>query len=414
MKFSQFVRRAEARPPALVLQSSFANALGIIRNLGREGIPVLALDPSPAALGFRSRFAYGLLCPNPKHDEEAFIAFLEDLGRQLPQPGVIFPTHDEYIWPVSRHADRLSRWYRIPFSPWETMQRLYDKEEQLRAAWRVGVDTPQTAFVTGITDLPAAVEQIPFPAILKPVESLAFKTRFRRPILEVPTPADAESAFARAADCGTLMLQEVVPGDDSELFTLGAAVDAQSRPLAMFTGRKLRQHPRTFGTARFAESVWVPEIADAGLRLLQELHFYGVSQVEFKRDPRDGRFKLMEVNARHWLWHSLAAACGVNLTLASYADAVGLPFIAPQQIEGRKWVLLTKDVFDSAREIRRGELGLFPWLRTLHNTRADGLMALDDPLPGLVSVGRIVSRTARRRAVPTERNGREPLEEQQL
>src|SRR5674536_24669 len=108
------------------------------------------------------------------------------------------------------------------------------------------------------------------------------------------------------------MLQDIVPGGDEELYTLGSYLDAQSRPLAQFTGHKLRQHPPRFGHVSMAVSLWVPELAEAGLRLLHELGYHGVSQVEFKRDPRDGRYRLMEVNARHWMWHSLATACGVN------------------------------------------------------------------------------------------------------
>ena len=51
------------------------------------------------------------------------------------------------------------------------------------------------------------------------------------------------------------------------------------------------------------------EVVDAGLRLLAALDYAG-SQVEFKRDPRDGRYKLMEINPRLYQWHGLAAACG--------------------------------------------------------------------------------------------------------
>ncbi len=69
---------------------------------------MLALDADPRALGLRSRLAAGMLCPDPTADEEAFVTFLEELGARLPQRAVVFPTHDEYIWPLSRHAERLS------------------------------------------------------------------------------------------------------------------------------------------------------------------------------------------------------------------------------------------------------------------------------------------------------------------
>lgn len=396
MRHREFEALAAERPPAVVLQASYANGLGVTRNLGRAGVPVLSLDPNPRALGFASRYTVCSVCPDPGADPDGFIDYLAAVGRRLPQRGVLFPTHDEYIWPVARHAEQLSRWFRVPFSGWETMRRLYDKEEQLRAAWSAGVDTPLTVFVRSADDLAKGAERIPFPAIFKPVESLAFKTRFKRPVLTIESPSELEDVYAKAADCGVLMLQEIVPGGDEELYTVGSALDAMSRPLAVFTGRKIRQHPRTFGTARLAESVWIDELADAGLRLLRELGYHGVSQVEFKRDPRDGRFKLMEVNARHWLWHSLAPACGVNLTMASYADAIGAPFVTPRQRDGRKWVLTLKETVDSLREIRRGEQSVGPWLRSLVGVGTDGVMALDDPRPGFVNTVQMAKRVLAR------------------
>jgi len=400
VRTQRFFTLAQQTPPAIVLQSSFANSLGIIRGLGPAGVPVLALDRRADALGFASRYAAGMLCPDPLTDNEAFLLFLEDLGRRLPRPAVLFPTHDEYIWTLSRNAARLENDFIIPFSRWPVMVHLADKQEQLRAAEQAGVGVPRTVYVASRDDLAGHAEEIDaigFPAIFKPVESLAFKLRFQRPVLRIESRDQLEAVYERVSDCGMLMFQEIVPGGDDELWTVGSYLDADSKPLAVFTGRKLRQHPRTFGTARFAESVWVPELAEAGVRLLQELGYHGVSQVEFKRDPRDGSYKLMEVNARHWLWHSLATACGVNLSLVAYKDAIGEPFEAPRQTDGRKWMLATKDLPDSLRESLKHELSPLQWLGTLPGTASDGVFSWRDPLPGAKASYRLGRRIAGRR-----------------
>ena len=221
MDFDRFLARAAVTPPAVVLQATFANGLGIIRDLAAHGVPVLALDPSPRAVGLRSRFAAGLACPDPKKDEEAFFLFLEDLGRRLPQKAVVFPTHDESIWPLSRCAERLSPWYLVPFSRWDTMVRLYDKREQMESARRCGVDTPKTVFVDSAADLERGVEEIGFPAILKPVESLAFKQRFHRHVLEIADRGQLDEIYATVDDCGTLMYQEIIPGGGGGVAILG-------------------------------------------------------------------------------------------------------------------------------------------------------------------------------------------------
>jgi D-aspartate ligase len=400
MRFEHFLERSATRHPAIVLQVSWANGLDIIRDLARHDVPLLAVDANPRGIGLSSRRAAGLVCPDPRTDEDAFITFLEDLGRKLPQRGVLFPTHDEYIWPISRHAERLDPWFVIPFSRWETMRHVYDKRAQIESAWRCGVDTPKTVFVESAADLERGVEEIGFPAIFKPVESLAFKVRFRRHVLTIDSREDLERVYAQVDDCGTLMMQEVVRGGDEELYTLGSYLDEESRPIAIFTGHKLRQHPPMFGHCRMAVSRWVPELADAGVRLLQEMGYHGVSQVEFKRDVGDGRYKLMEINARHWMWHALATDSGVNLSYAAYSDAIGHPFIAPRQTEGAKWAIFLTDARDALREWRKGEREMLPWIRTYTDVRRDGLYDLADPVPGFLATYRQLRRTVTRRPPP--------------
>jgi predicted ATP-grasp superfamily ATP-dependent carboligase len=143
--------------------------------------------------------------------------------------------------------------------------------------------------------------------------------------------------------------------------------------------------------------MWVEEVAEAGLAFLREVGFHGVSGIEFKRDPRDQQLKFMEINARHGLRHTLAAAVGVNLTLIAYEDVLGRPSVAPRQEEGPRWIYAVFDVPDSVREIARGEMSAREWLASLKGTRLDGMLALDDPVPGVYQIGRIAWRGARRR-----------------
>ncbi len=278
----------------------------------------------------------------------------------------------------------------MPFSRWDVMAKVHDKRAQMEAAWRAGVDTPKTVFVSSGAELEAAAGEIRFPAVLKPVESLAFKLRFHRHILDVETPAELQRIYDQVDDLGTLMLQERIPGGEDELWTVGSYLDAESRPLAVFTGHKLRQYPHAGGSCLAGVSRWDEKLADAALRLLQELHFHGVSQVEFKRDPRDGRYCLMEINARHWKWHGLAARCGVNLSYAAYRDAdrrpVHRPPAAATASNGSwptrtcRWRSWRSPSASAARPST---------LRSLRGTRMDGLHAVDDPLPGLLNAGTV-------------------------
>ncbi len=135
---------------------------------------------------------------------------------------MVFPSHDEFIWPLSRHAKRLEPWFIVPFSRWDVMSQVHDKRAQMQAAWRAGVDTPKTVFVSSGAELEAAAGEIRFPAVLKPVESLAFKLRFHRHILDVETATELQRIYDKVDDLGVLMLQERIPGGEDELWTVGS------------------------------------------------------------------------------------------------------------------------------------------------------------------------------------------------
>jgi D-aspartate ligase len=171
-------------------------------------------------------------------------------------------------------------------------------------------------------------------------------------------------------------VQELVPGGDDALYTVGSYVSADGRALGVFCGRKLRQTPPGIGTCRVGEAVWVQEAVDAALLLLSAFGYHGLSQVEFKRDPRDGRYKLMEINPRLWQWHGLASACGVDLPRIAYADLTGAPVPeAHMNGSGKRWAITLMP-------------GESPALQ--RPPYVDAVFAADDPKPALVHLARVV------------------------
>ena len=159
---------------------------------------------------------------------------------------------------------------------------------------------------------------------------------------------EVDEAYTRAEEFEP-MVQELIPGGDDTLYTVGSYLDRNGRPLGVFSGRKLRQTPPGVGTCRVGEALWVQDAVDAALRLLAAFDYVGLSQVEFKRDPRDGKFKLMEINPRLWQWHSLAAACGVDLPRIAYADLVGE---TPAEADDERGRQALGDHADAGREPR--------------------------------------------------------------
>ena len=87
-------------------------------------------------------------------------------------------------------------------------------------------------------------------------------------MLVCETPEELLEAWRSAADCEPL-LQEVIPGDDATLWTVGSYTDAAGTALGLFCGRKLVQMPRGFGTCRVGEARWRDDVVEQALALLE-------------------------------------------------------------------------------------------------------------------------------------------------
>lgn len=377
---------------AVVMQASGPNALGIIRALGRVGVASIAADVDPGALGARSRYARGHRTADPLVDPARFVDDLEALGRSLPEKSVLFATHDEALEAIGPHEARLAQWFHIPWSPWATLERILDKGHQHATARSIGFPVPETVEPRDESDVRAAAAELRFPMILKPRNSPEFRRRFRTQVLETADADGLLRAWEQAAPFHP-QISEVIPGGDDRLWTLGSYRDATGRPLASFTGRKLRQWPPRFGTARSAEARWDPALAARCHALLDALDFHGISQVEVKRDPRDGRDYLIEVNPRSWLWISLATRVGVNLPQACVLDATGHPRAWPTgHRSGVRWTLGVKHVIAGAREVRRGEWSAGALAASLRPPIVDGVLDWRDPRPAFGQYLRLLRR----------------------
>jgi predicted ATP-grasp superfamily ATP-dependent carboligase len=366
------------RGTAVVAEVAWVNGLAAIRSLGRRGLRVLALDHRPYALGFRSRYAEPRLAPDPLEDEDGFVAALRSLAEETDDDALpVFPTHDEHVNAIARHADVLADRYRFPFPSWDVLERIQSKRHQLETAESVGLPVPRTFHPTSRDEALAAGEELGFPVLVKPSANVGFRRSHRRQLFRCESAAELESAYEAAAPHEP-MVQELIPGGDEELYTLGSYVNREGEALGLFSGHKLSQTRGFMGSARVGEALWVEEVVEQGLAFLRALGFHGISQVETKRDPRDGRHKLMEVNPRLWQWHSLAAACGVDLPYIAYRDLVGEP-LPPARMygDGKRWAITL--MAGSPLALERP-----PYV--------DAVFARDDPKPALVQLGRFAHR----------------------
>jgi D-aspartate ligase len=373
---------------AVVAEVGWVNGLAAIRSLGRKGLRVVALDHRPYALGLRSRYAETRLAPEPFDDEDGFVAALQAVAAETDDVLPIFPTHDEHLNAIARRAAELPESYRFPFSGWDVLEKIQSKRHQLDTAESIGFPVPRTFHPRSAEEARAAGEEIGFPLVVKPSANVGFRRSHKRQLFRCENHAELAVAYEAAAPHEP-MVQELIPGGAEAMYTLGSYLSADGEALGLFSGRKLSQTQGFTGTARVGEAVWVDEVVEQGLALLRALSFHGISQVEVIRDPRDGKYKLIEVNPRLWQWHSLAAACGVDLPWIAYRDLTGDP-LPPARMtgEGKRWAITL--LAGSGHAMERP-----PYV--------DAVFARDDPKPALVQLGRHALHSVRTRTKAGQR-----------
>jgi predicted ATP-grasp superfamily ATP-dependent carboligase len=131
-------------------------------------------------------------------------------------------------------------------------------------------------------------------------------------------------------------------------------------------------------------SVDAPEVAELSRRLLTAFGWRGLVGVEWKRDRRDGRWRLMEINARTVIGNQLAISAGVDLPWIAYCELRDPPEpVAPvtRFRVGVQWV--NEDLDPKAfRDLRAaGRLTTGQWIRSLARTRSWALWSWRDPKP---------------------------------
>ncbi len=180
------------------------------------------------------------------------------------------------------------------------------------------------------------------------------------------------------------MVQELIPGGGESQFSY-TALCRDGQPLASLTARRVRQTPMDFGRAStFVETVDDPATSAIAARLLGALRYTGIAEVEFKRDPRDGNLKLLDINPRVWGWQSLCGAAGVDYPYLLWLLTIGEPIPATKAAVGVRWVRMSTDAPTAIREVLRGRLSLREYLRSIRPPLAPAIYASDDPLPGVL------------------------------
>lgn len=372
--------------PDVVVFGLYETGLGVARSLRAAGLRVLGVD-SRKDVGWYSRDVQPVLCPHPQRDRRAFLEWVGATIEPIHGAYPAFITGDNFLYPISAAREELSAQLLLNLPSEALLAAISDKLSQAELAASVGIEVPRTVAVTGKGDLERAAAALQLPVFLKGLEVNRWRSVMGGSLKGFVVRGPDE--FIRAG--GALMekavpfiAQELVPGPESSHLKYCAYVSAAGDTLAEFTLRKIRQYPEGFGVGAIVESFSDDELVRVGRHLFAGIGYRGTGSAEFKRDERDGKLKLIELNPRYWQQNYLATACGVNFPWIQYCDMLGLPISEHrQQAVGVRWISRSLDLNVLRERQERGTLTLRGWLRERKRPRVFADFSWRDPLPGL-------------------------------
>jgi D-aspartate ligase len=382
----------KTRMPVAIVMNMYYTGLGIARSLGERGIRVIGLSAHRGVYGNFTRFAKVRSCPDSREEPEQLLRFLLKLGGEIGDKSIIYPTRDDDVLFLDRFREELSSRF-IPLIPNpHALVACLDKWETCLAARKTGVPVPPTWKVETHDDLVRVTGEISFPCVIKPLSAHLWRKADNwervgaRKAIAVWSADELEREYRAVATADPkVLIQEVVAGGDEHLTVVACYMDRTSKPFASFTALKLLQEPEGFGTGCIVETTERPQLGEMAFRLLGDLGFTGIAEVEFKWDPVSRQHKLIEINPRPWDQHRLGAASGIDLIHLAYCDLAG---VQPPAVSSRsvpcKWI--AEDVLFLAilRSLWRRDGRFGALCRLARGPKIYAIWSWTDPLPAII------------------------------
>jgi D-aspartate ligase len=368
--------------------------LNMARCFAGSGITTILASSDPHEPALRSRYVHERVLIAPLENEEQALSDLSAIGRAHPQRPTLFYGTDTQLRFIARHRDRLEALFRFRMPPTALVERMVDKSRFSELAEDFGIPVPRTLSSHELGRADDVMRRLPGPWLIKPnVHDGWFRHQGLlregpKKALKAETASDFRRLYAAVREhTSEFVVQSYVPGGEDEVHSFHVYVDDSCTVLGHFVGKKIRTYPREAGVSTYLELVDVPGVADLGFQIVRALGMVGPLKIDLKRDPRTGRFYVLELNARYNLWHYLGSACGVNLPVLAHADLIGA---RPEPVRatrtGVRWLSFGDDLRSFLRSYRRsGELDFRTWIRSLSGPKVHDVFAWKDPLPALVN-----------------------------
>jgi len=368
--------------PVVILRSGHHGGLGIVRSLGRLGIPVYTVESTRWAPAFASRYCRGrFLMDLETESSEAAVGRLLQLAPKLGNRPILLPTTDQTCAWLAENARALRLDFRFPAQDAALVHTLCDKHRMQELARQHGLLVARSLLPRSMKEVVNFLAAAEFPVMVKETSGGRLRSRAGGTKFLVRSPRDLIDLYSKAGDPEqpNLIIQEFIPGED---WMFNGYFDANSRCLFGMTGRKIRRFPAKTGVTSLGVCVPNETVIQVTTDFMRAIGYKGILDIGFRRDHRDGQYKVLDVNPRIGCTFRLfAAGNGLDVARVLYLNLTGQPVPPAEFAAGRKWMVEDFDLFSGLRSWWAGALTCREWIGSLARVRETACFAADDPLP---------------------------------
>jgi D-aspartate ligase len=363
---------AHDRPP-VVVASVFQTGLNLMRDLEEKGLRTIGIDWDLENPGFRSKYGVSLLCPEPYKEPQNWVEFMLALASAIGEKPVLIAASDLFVAAIGTHARCLKERFIFSETGSVLQATLTTKEKQYALAREYGFPCPRSTYIEIPEELESFAREARFPVLIKPRTprewgGLPFKHPLRgKKTVTSNSREELAATYEKVRQyVPQAVLQEEIVGPDSAKYCYLSVYALDGHRLGACVVQELRAYPLLYGSATLVEPVIDEEIDRVCNQFLLKLGFIGLCEIELKRDARDGRLLLIEVNPRCSGTGDCSRYTGVETGYIHYLDLIGQTpaCVKPAKFNFRH-IMLVADVAAFPIYLSQGQITWREWLKSL-------------------------------------------------
>jgi D-aspartate ligase len=318
--------------------------VGVIRTLGRAGVPVYVVTDEGVTPAAHSRYLTGRaqLLSGGEPQQSALLDRLVDVVDRLPARPLLVCTDDVAAVLVAEGAAALAGRAICPAVAPDLPRQLASKRGLHDICTRLGVPTPATSYVKTGDDLDAALADLKLPVVVKQNDPWS---RLNCPVVTgctvVRTGEDAarmRAAFDRWPDGSDAVVQEYLLDDTPEDWFVHGYCSASSDVARIFVGRKLWSWPVRIGATAYARTEQNEEVECSVRELCGRIGYQGIFDTDWRYDRSTGRYVLLDFNPRVGAqFRMFEDDAGVDVVRAMHLDLSGRTLGPGRAAEGERF-----------------------------------------------------------------------------